>query len=611
MYNSWQDQIVNANKMYNQWESLFKCATLERYWEGDQWKGKQDVSVINYNPYVINLFYSTIKIKLANLIFQNPSYLVMPRPGMSDWNLDNAVKSAQTKQDVLNTLVQNPNAKFSKNTKRACRDSMFRFGLLEIGYAADWRNPIKTKPLLSDHGDDEADDNARVIKDEPVPINERFYFRRINPKRFRLSVSDATELDQQNWVGYYEYYQTKYLRNIKGIKFPEELDNARYISADRANMLAGYATNDSKDPSIQRLMAQGSITKVWHIWDLIERKRLLLSDEGFEEMWSGTFERLPLIDLTWDERSEGWLPIPPAFQWISAQDEINEAREQTRSFRRRFTRKFYALKDRVDPEEITKFVSGPDGIVIEFKQENAIGPIQNPEQGPTAENALLIAKDDFNIISGTSAESRGGGADRETATHAKIVDARSQVRESAEQLEFTDFLVRVGRETLAQAQEKLVEGLWVKATTDPGGVGDEYQASAGTFKYILSQDLSDGYDQDIDMDVTNATPAAMQQQEAAFNKFIILVTQFPLLSSSPVLIREAAFRSGYRNEKVISQMQQAIILQQAAQEQAQAQANQQGPKPGQTLNNQTKTAQAQQAVPGTADLQSQLSQQLQ
>lgn len=613
MFNFWQDRLHNADKAYKEWESKFKCETLERYWEGEQWKGKKDFFNIAYNPYTINLLYSTIKIKLASLIFQNPSYITTPRPGKSDWNLDLAVQSAQKKQDVLNTLVQNPNAKFTNNTKLSCLDSFFRFGLLEVGYAADWRNPLKSRPLLSDDNDDVENSDTKVIRDEEVPINERMYFRRINPRRFRVSVTDYNELDQQDWCGYYEFYYTKYLKKIKGITTPTDLDDARYISSDRANTLAGYAISGSKDPDIINLLASGSITKVWHIWDIVAGKRILLDDNSCKEMWSGDFERLPLIDLRWDLRTTGWFPMPPAFQWLSPQDEINEAREQTRSFRRRFTRKFQVVKGGADPEAQEKFVSGPDGVLIEVNQLDAISPISNPEQGPTAENALIIAKDDFNIISGTSAESRGGQSDRETATHAKIVDARSQIRESAEQLDFSSFLIRIGRETLAQATEKLTAGIWAKSTADPGDVGEEMQANGPVFNYIMAQDLSDGYDQDIDIDITNATPAAMQQQEAAFNKFIILVTQFPLLSTSPTLMREAAFRSGYRNEKVIRQMQQAIVISMAAKANAQQAATNNANDPNQSIGpgNDAKTLQKQQQVPGTQDLQAQLSNQVQ
>ena len=66
---------------------------------------------------------------------------------------------------------------------------------------------------------------------------------------------------------------------------------------------------------------------------MVDKKRLLLlEDADYEEIWSGDCDRVPIKDLRWDESLEGFYPIPPVFQWLSPQDEINEAREQTRSF---------------------------------------------------------------------------------------------------------------------------------------------------------------------------------------------------------------------------------------------------------------------------------------
>src|SRR5271170_592598 len=133
----WETRIFNANKYYSEWSTKFKCDILERYYEGEQWKGRRDFVTVNYNPYMLNLVYSTIKVKLAGLVFQKPAFLISPKPGGNDWNEDMAMQSAGIKQDMLNTVIQNPNANFASNIKKAARDSFFRFGLIEVGYAAD------------------------------------------------------------------------------------------------------------------------------------------------------------------------------------------------------------------------------------------------------------------------------------------------------------------------------------------------------------------------------------------------------------------------------------------------------------------------------------------
>lgn len=610
----WQQRIHNANKYYMEWATRYKCDMLEKYYEGEQWKGRRDYITVNYNPYMLNLIYSTIKIKLANLVFQKPSFLIGAKPGGQDWNSDLAAQSAGIKQDVLNTIIQNPNANFAKHARRAAKDSFFRFGLIEVGYAADWRNPQKEEPLLSDHGE-EPDDKARVVNKNEVPTNERFFFKRINPKRFRVAVSDAEDLSNHEWCGYYDFYYTKTLRKTKGIKFPDDYKDA-LVSADFTDTNLFSGTENQPRPDFLRLLTEGEISRVWNIWDMVEKKRLLLLDDNFEELWSGDCDRLPFKDLRWDERTEGFYPVPPSFQWLSPQDDINEAREQTRSFRRRFTRKFYAIKDAIEDDEIQKFTSGPDGIVVMFKQEGAIGPIENPEQGITAQNDLVIAKDDFNTVSGTSAEARGQSTDRETATQAKLVDSRAQIRESAEQMDFSAWLCEIGRETLTQAQEFLVESLWIKYTTSPDSqaVLTDMQVMGPAYKQISSQDISDGYDFDITIDVMNQTPAAMQQEQQSFTTFVALLHQFPELAMSPVLIRKAALVSGMRDEKVIHQMQQVALLSMAAKAAQQAAQNGQSLSTGSAASgggaNPANATVSQMASPTGEQTEQQISQQL-
>src|SRR5215469_15585358 len=371
--NPWALRIEGANRWYDEWSGRYKVKLMTDYFRGFQWKQRRDYPTTNYNPYTLNLISSTIKIKIAGMIFQKPQYLISPNPGNMQWEQDFAVQSAQLKEQVLNTIVTNPSVNFTRHVKRAARDSFFRFGVLEIGYAADWRNPQKDDPYLESWDDpDIAIDDDKVIEDTIVPENERFYVKRINPARFRVAVSDALDLNDVDWCGYYDFYYTSVLKHTKGIKWPDEYgDGDCLISAEYAS---GFVGRDRMD-IYQQSYNMAALSKVWHIWDRIKHKRLLLLEgEGMYELWSRDFARLPFIDLRWIEEDSGFYPIPPVFDWLSPQDEINEAREQTRSYRRRFTRKFQTLKGQVDEEEKEKFSSGPDGILVEVKSLNAISP---------------------------------------------------------------------------------------------------------------------------------------------------------------------------------------------------------------------------------------------
>lgn len=611
----WALKVNNANDFYKQWSTKFKCDTLEQYYEGFQWKGRRDYITVNYNPYTLNLVYSTIKNKLANLLFQKPAFNIEAVPGATaQWNPDQAAQVAEVKEATLNTLIQRRNANFVKQVKLSAIDSFFRFGIMEVGYAADWRNPQKEDPLLSDHGGEDSDNpdkKVKVVEQNDLPEAERVYFKRIPSKRFRVSVSDATELNDHDWCGYYQFYNTKTLRNTPGIKFPKDAPDTFITSADYNSI---SLSGQSPKPEFLHLLSTGQISKVWHIFDMVDKSRKLLLDGSFETLWEKDCDRLPLSEIRWDDRLEGFYPIPPVFQWLSSQDEINESREQLRSFRRRFTRKFYAIDGAVDELEIEKFASGPDGVIVTFKKEGAIGEIPNAPINSATEESLAISKDDFNIISGTSAEARGQATDRETATSAKITAAKAAIRESSEQMDFSSWICDIGRETLVCAKENLSLGLWARFSSNPSdavSVLQDILASGPIYQYINSQQLDDGYDFEITIDVMNQTPAAMAQAEQSFVSFLAMLTQFPMIAMSPLLIRKAALVCGLRDEKIIQQAQQVALLSMAAKAAQGANQN------GQTLSqagaaaNAGKTEVAQMKSPTADQITSQLNSQVQ
>src|SRR6266850_2144401 len=561
----WSARIDAANKYYQEWSNLYKCEMLERYYRGFQWRQNVDINV--YKPYTLNLVFATIKIKLASILMQNPEFLITPRPGKMNYNQDFAVQSAQIKQDTLNTVIDNPNANFTRNIKLAALDSFFRFGIVETGYAADWQNP-KKKDLIAN------DDSATVEDSLEVPIDERLYWKRIRASRFRVAVSDDPFLNNCEWCGYYTWMLKSTLENTKGIKMPTDYKSQHY-SYEYSDIISSFKDKQNENAILSALHS-GEVYKVWNIWNHRKLEKYLILDGPFEEIWQGEYERLPFQELRWDDDLEGWYPIPPVWHWISPQNEINQTREQMRNYRRRFIRKFTRLKGAVDSLEFEKLTSDVDGESIEIKREGAISALANPEIGISIQQDLAVSMNDFNLISATSSNAREQ-VDRTTATESKIIDVRSQIRESAEQMDFSTFINAVGRESLLQIGERFSEGMWIKYNMDPGEefLG-ELQASGPIFKYITAAHIEDGYDFDIDVNVTNAVPARMAEEEAKFMKFMGIMMQFPQIALSPKLTREAAYRVGYRNEAIIKEFQKAALMRMMAQ----AAASQQQPQPG-------------------------------
>jgi hypothetical protein len=561
----WGLRISQANKYYKKWENRFRCDTLENYWEGFQWRLANGVQIElsgSRRPYTVNLVYTTIKRKVANITYTYPEFILTPRPGQMDWNQDFAVRSAQLKEDALNTKVSDPRLEFVDDIRYAALDSFFRFAVMEVGYSKDWQNPNAPKLEMESHEDPLISDTKdRVVKYDELPDNEAVYTKWISARRFRVSMSDNVKLRNCDWCGYYGFISKKVLQETEGIKFPSNYDT-KYYSIDTADALDYFKENKIEGISD---LEDGELCKVWHIWDNISKKRLLILDGPFVEMYSESFERLPFATYRSDISLKGWYPIPPVWQWLSPQNEVNEAREQIRRYRRRATRKFEVSKGDHDTDELEKLKTDEDGSIIVTKRKDgnpSVRPIQNPQIDANIVDGLTMAKDDFDIVASIPV-ARGRASDRQTATATRQIASDQSIVESLEQIDFSRFVSAVGREMLLQMGEKLEQGFWIKSSLDPGNPEDifsEVQDKQPIYNYITSQSLVDGYDFDIICNVVNSTPENMVKEKASFIEFLSLVTQFPAIAMSPTLVRETAYRCGYKNERVIREYQKMAML---------------------------------------------------
>lgn len=563
----WKERIPAAVRYKKKWETLFKCEHLENYYEGRQWKDAGD-----YNPYVINKFFETIQIKIAKFIPTFPVFNVTAKPANSDYNLEFASTSSQLKQDVLNSIVEDNKLHFAKEMELAYKDHFFRFGVVEVGYASDWIiNPNAPKPLLNTDVDASNRGQKPKVKKEPeeLPVNERVFIKHIGAKRFHVGGIDHKYLDRCTWYGYYEWVHKEDLLALP-LMNKDKVENAPIFMPDTE-------TSD-KDSA-----AHGTTNslKIWHIWDTRAKVRLIILDSSYVTIYQRKFSRTTVFDYRPDARvkTEGFYPIPPSYNWISPQDELNETREQLRRHRRRFTRKFQVVEGTVDDPEVEKFESGQDGALIKVKKVDAITAIVDAPLGQSIDKAIVTSSDDFNGVSGTSAEQRGV-ADRTTATQANIINQRSGIRETSEQDRIVTWYQLIAREILLTVRDKFALGIWAKLSSDPGDFGEQFKESQKTYQWVTSEDLSDGYDFKIDVDLTSISADAQQDEKKKFMEFLAILTQFPAIAFSPLLVAEAAIRVGYRNQKVIAEFQKMALMQELGRQAQLQQAGINLPAPG-------------------------------
>lgn len=542
---TWLAKVNTANTYFNKWERQFRCKKMVKYFEGQQWDNDP------YGKgYVLNLIYSTIEAKEPSLIFENPKFSVSPKPSGSDFNPEEAFSKALIATDTLNTLIGKDQMAFSENVEMSLHDSFFRFGMVEVGYDASWRtNPNAPKPSFKN--DLNSEEDPGIVDSEPpeLPAEEWIFVKRIPPDRFRIGTNDSFQLDKCNWVGYYEYMRLSDIKaKSSGFKNTEDLPEA---SSDEDMYLS---PTESGDTTSQR----GDLVKVWKLWDLRSKKHFIICEVGSVEIFSSTFKRLPLFGLRYTKRTQGWLPIPPVFNWKSAQDEQNECKEQMRTHRRRSKRAFQVPEGGAEVEEVEKLIEGADGVTIFTKGTAQVTSIQNTPADPSIMVSMQTSKDDFHIVAGTSGEQQLQ-ADRATATQSTIINNRATLRESKERNVVAKWLNSIGKEILFQAIEKLSKPVWVKLSADTGAWGGEYQSLEHKYNLIYTDYLA-GAGFNIDIQLSSMSPIANDEEMNRFLRLLSVLTQFPLVSLHPDLIRETSYRLGYRNEKVIKYLMEAAQL---------------------------------------------------
>ena len=598
----WKQRLLAADKHYNQWASEYKVNQLYKYYRGKHW---EDNSITSDKRYAFNLFASSLDLKTAGLIFSNPRFHVNCEPGsMYDYNIDQAVRGAQLKEDLLNTIFKRKSLKFSSKLKQVLLDSYFRFGVMEVGYSEDILNDQTAFLELKSWENEDLQGSER---DKPVKgavtkasPHERFYTKRIPAHRFRVEPSNAVDLEDHRWCGYYEWQDINVLKNSPGIKWPKDYEMGA-IKSNPNDTASGDMARSAEDSLNPFLSTEGQTVKIWHIVDQVAKKRLILLEDHDDPILEDPLDIMPFQVLRWRLLNEGFYPKPLTFDWLPVQKEINECREQERGIRRRFIQRYQYLEG-IDPDELNKFIAGAE--IIKTQVQDAIRPIGVPQSSAGDWAELRVTQSEFNIISGTSSEARGS-VDRETATAAKITNQRAMIRESQEQLDFETFVSEIGSTMLAFAENHMEGNLWIKVTSpdDPSMLA-MVQDDLPVYKNIGAAHIKDGYDYSVSCHVENATPAAMENDKQAFLTFVSLVSQNPFLAANPILIREAAYKVGYRNEKAIKQMQQTAL--QAVMAKAVQGAQQAGINP----DNAQKAQMAQQGTPDNMAMEKQMSQQM-
>jgi hypothetical protein len=516
----WTSRVIASNRVYDRWAEEFECKHLEDYYKGRQWRGlPEDVAK---KAYTINLIFPTIEMQLPSLMFYRPKVKVEPRPGHADDAKSIAAARADLLEYTVQTFIDDPKVHFKQQTLLALRDAPFRFAVIEVGYTGDWiDNPNAGKPILKENSEEPMLDGEGATINEPNkvprPGSEGIFAKRIPPSQWRVSISGKNITEENDWCGYFEYH---YVEDLK--------KNPRYDTKGLRSSGTWRDMPQGSEDAADREKHAGMV-KVWKLWDLRANVKIVFA-EGHDRflLKDDPFAYLPFSILKFYELADEWYPLPPVFNWLSPQDEINESREQQRNHRRRFTRRYTTKVGSILPTEREKLENGPDGVIAESLQDNPIVPVPDADLSGQNWAQLAASKEDFQQITGLSGEQRGV-AEADTATQANIINVRAQMRESQARVQVSDWLANIARIMVLCIREKMQLPFWVQRTVDPFAADAQAaKTTAELWQQITSKDLGD-IDVDVKVDIASLSPISEEALRNAWNAVLMMLANPTML----------------------------------------------------------------------------------
>lgn len=569
----WHERISLADKAYKKWEKRFLCKQGWEWYEGYQGRTAYANADPSADPYIINLLYPTIEVKIPSLFFRNPGCSVVPRPQREDDPMTTLMERARLSEDTANSFMTDPSLHLQEHINAALKDSFFYFGMIETGYSAQFiNNPNAGKPVLAGDFDQPVMDmmagNTQIMQPPQVPTQESIYYKRIPPQNFRVSIRSTSLLEECDWAGYCEWWYAEDIRrspilsNRDKIKSTAKYDDD-YTGKIDLNEREAYDGYHAVDETPKR---QGMV-KVWKLYDFRTQSWFMVPSEQ-------KFYLLPPIHwginpfgngFKHHERSEGWYPLPPHFNLLSPQAELNETREKQRSHRRRMDRRYQMVRNAIADDELVKLESGGDGTIVQTNgMIPAIIPIEDAPLDPAVARNVPETRLDFMEIASVGSnqrEAKTGG----TATEATVVETRARIRESFGQMGVAKFVGAIARCTIETSKKFMALPFWIQRNVDPISPTGMMEAMrvAQAYQEITSEELGP-LTYDVSVEAESLSPINDDIERQQFDQALLALTSSMVLMlflrMSDMLLRKWLSFRGIRNEKAIQQFKLAIEL---------------------------------------------------
>ena len=560
--NMWRERVVRAEKLRDDWAETFQCRKLHAMWAGPgQLELERDGT--DSDDYYVTLFFSSIEARRPSLVFRTPYVRVRAKPARTDDPLNTSEYRAKLYEDTINTILTDPRVGVLFNASLALHEAFFRFGCVEVGITSEdvTSNPRASRPPLSsdesgDYDDEPSSSKPEVPELEPeyLVTGERPYVRWIPAEQVFISASsNKNDLWQNDFIGYCDYVR---IEDIEANPFYKKVKDLRESAVMRDTKSdSGYV--GQLQPTYDGRL------KLYKVWDLRTRKRHVFCDTGEDFLLNDAeWKILPLCLLKFHEILNSYYPLPPTFNWIQPQRDVNRERNAQRTHTRRFNRKYLTRRGKVDPAELDKLVRGEDGTIVQVQNMEDINPLQDAPQDPANDRQYAIARQDFTEVSSVGPEERQI-AESETATQAQIINTNKLVRDSFDREQVATWLVQVARTLLAILYEQASVPFWIYTNVDPASPNAQAEAAdiVRSFQLVRPEYLADYAEWELTVDLTSMLPQIEERDKQ--NWLMMLQTlsapqMQQLCLASDVILRQTLAKFNIRAEKEVLEIKGAL-----------------------------------------------------
>jgi hypothetical protein len=541
-------KIDRALKIKETWKETFRIPLCYDYFEGRQ----RPPEIPAHEWVTINLIYSNLMSMLPSLYQTSPYFYVKLRQSFTPNVMDIALYEQQAKirGAMLNYLKDTLNLKVK--ARLSISDALFQYGIFKVHYTSEMvENPDGGNPVIDDNGLPLTNENGEILKEpKQIPIDEAYAVTRIHPDD-HLVDEDAGPLDEDvHWhaqrikmtleeVRRDKRFKSSVRNSIKATEISDPIQKER-----EQKKKGGLAT--SSDKSIQP-----DTVVMWEIYDL-DSEEWMVASEGSDDFLIDPepvpkgIDKHPFVDLRFTMRDDSWYPLPPISQWIDPQKEYCILRSKLAVHRKRFNRKYLAMKGLILPEEVSKVEIGDDGTIAWQEQMGgpALTPIQDAPLDQSHIQELALLRDELTLMA-VGPNQTGSGRGVESATEAGIIEQRIRIQEGDWIGVVVDFIQNVARKLDQQVEANITRDQAVRVTGPQGEFWelvrkDDYQEINGEFQYTIN--------------VGAMTPQLPEIERSQWLAFLNLLASAPQLALSKQLLKHMADLHHIDNELMVDEI---------------------------------------------------------